>query len=168
MFGHRRIVLKAIVAIALVFCCWVENAISIVSTINNGGLCGIRLILLFAISIGIYRSFVQHSKTQWFAHADARHPDITCASTNDGRNSDEESQRTDPPTLARRKQKLRWSEKVRVRVVRNLNKYTMQEKSDCWYSKDEYQEMDRERQHQRATLGSPEREFPTSLYSNMI
>ena len=163
MFGHRRIVLKAIVAIALVFCCWVENTISIVSAINNSGLCGIRFINLFAISIGIYRSFVKHSRKQWFTHAN-----FTSPSTNDGRNSDEESGISDQLSLTTGEQKLRWSEKVRVRVVRNLNKYTMQEESDCWYSKNEYQEMDRERQHQRAIHGSPEREFPTSLYSNMI
>ncbi len=175
MFGHtRRIILKAIVAIALVFFCWVENTIqSIVSTVHDGGICGIRLILLFGICIGIYQSFFKLFKQQSFSRADARHhAGIVISSTNDGRNSnnnyDDDDEESGKTNQAAKKQKLRWSEKVRVRVVRNLNKYTMEEKSECWYSKNEYREMDRERQHQRATQGSLEREFSTSLYSNMI
>ena len=42
---------------------------------------------------------------------------------------------------SRSEKRLLWNEMVRVKVVRNLDNYTTQEKDDCWYSTEEYSRM---------------------------
>ena len=55
-------------------------------------------------------------------------------------------------------QELQWNEQVRVKVVRNLDEYTMQERDDCWYSAEEYIRMDRERIKFKAGIRPDENE----------
>lgn len=152
MLGHKRTIWKGLVAIVVMFSssiiCWVENMISMVSAISYRQIYDIRFILFIAAGIGIHRMFTMITKRT----KQSGRPDFVIESTNDGRCNDEESgiqYPSMPKRLPSRKQKIQWSEVVRVRVVRNLNKYTIQEKNDCWYSKNEYQQMDQERK--RAT-----------------
>ncbi len=182
----RTVVMKAAVAAVLLGIIAIMPWILFFFDVTS--LFGLFLIVFsIALSMGLFRSFAKREFTgvlpqfrlavESFAtggRADTdriREKDIVYAKTSDEEflnyqgeetlslsseyNCDEENGRD---CQSVREQELQWNEQVRVKVVRNLDEYTVQERDDCWYSPEEYIRMDRERIKFKAGIRPDENE----------